>query len=453
MQRERSLICRVLYTGRMRQAVRAGVLPEHFHRYRTEWEYLLTQYNRHSEVPTPEVFCERFVEFQYKKPRSKNVKIRPAVEAVIENHTAIRLAKALEQTGNLLDEKPAIELLEAHIKELQDIYRGQASEETVDIIEDVEADIAEFERLRAANESDELHAFIPTPWPTVNNIWGGWREGELIAILARPNIGKSWTAIQAGAYAAVKGYRPFVAPLEMKRFDVAMRIHTLASFYAERAKNKGKKKNERLTLPAILDHDGVRQLMAGREIFTNQALSMGHNSIDAEAYREFAMSLKKLMPKGIVLPDLKTRSSAYTMQRFLADLERSEADIGVLDYLTLLEDSPGRNGQAWEMWNDVTAKLKMAAERMGIPIVICIQANRSGALSKTPEISDIGFADGIGMNCDRIISLSQAGGSSINLTNIKNRQGPKDWRIQCHFYPDFGIIEENRHVPVEWDVV
>lgn len=56
---------------------------------------------------------------------------------------------------------------------------------------------------------------IETPWPVVNQRLGGWRDGTLYVIGARPSMGKSVWACQAAAHAALAGKRTALFSVEM----------------------------------------------------------------------------------------------------------------------------------------------------------------------------------------------------------------------------------------------
>jgi hypothetical protein len=102
------------------------------------------------------------------------------------------------------------------------------------------------------------------------------------------------------------------------------------------------------------------------------------------------------------------------------------------------------------MWRDITRKLKQLALRLDIPIIVMAQANRNAQYSNTPELSDIAFSDALGQNADRILSIKTKG-DRMAITCIKNRLGENRFRFWCHFQPEYGIIEQDPHAPVEYD--
>jgi hypothetical protein len=438
----------LLQTGRISQAISAGIDAEHFHRHQQEYQYLHKFYMKHSETPTVKVFCERFPDFAFVKTSKKSVRIKPAVESVVDNHVAISLARLLKTSTEQLDEMPASEILDNMTAQLTKIQRTQNGDQDVNIASDFETDFAEFLRVRASvTEEDQSAVTIRTPWPAVNDFMGGWQPGTVTGVLARPNVGKSWIVDQAAVVAGLDGHRVYLASLEMKRRQTVARIHSLASFYM--SKKKGKKgKYVKINLPALVDNDIIASLLGDKRIFRNSHLGRKPHLIDADEYQAFGQEFERAMSGGFFVPEINRRSGAFTLQTFITKVERTEAEIAFLDYLGLLEIMQSKGTQRWETWAQISANLKMAAEHLDIPFVVALQANRNGALVKTPEIADIADSDTIARDLDNVLSLSE-NDDGLSMTCIKHRAGEKNWRVPILFFPEWGVVEQNMHAEVE----
>lgn len=443
LQAEAELISRVLQSRRFQRVLAAGVKAEHFAVYRPEWEYLLDQWHRHSEIPSAHLFKEKFPDFPYYKVVGADPSVTPAIEAVREAFLERSLARTAEEFVNALGNDKPDELLAKVRASLESINSQDSGEEQVDIIADIESDIREFERLQRA-ESEGETAFIPSPWEPINERWGGLRGGELIGVLARANEGKSWTSLQIATKAAKAGYRPLYVALEMGRFEVAARLHSILSYYIELEKSP---KHLRLTGP--VSKSRIKDMMEGRTVWRNTHIAMGHDDIDVEKYREWAAYAKQAAPKGFVMPLVNGSTGRFDVDTFIRHVERSECDIAVLDYLTLLEQPRGRGQGDWEVWRDVTRRLKLEAMRLGIPIIVCAQANRSGATNRTPELTDVAFSDAFAQNADRILSIKQQGTERTAITCIKNRIGDNRFRFWLNFHPEWGVLEYDPAAGVE----
>lgn len=50
---------------------------------------------------------------------------------------------------------------------------------------------------------------VPTSFKTLNEMGIGWEGGDLIAMFARPTIGKTWMCVHAAATAVQKALEPY----------------------------------------------------------------------------------------------------------------------------------------------------------------------------------------------------------------------------------------------------
>ncbi|TVP60688.1 MAG: replicative DNA helicase [Gemmatimonadales bacterium] len=79
------------------------------------------------------------------------------------------------------------------------------------------------EHLRAEAEGD-LPPGIPSSIPSVTRMTGGWREGDLVILAARPSMGKTALAIQEAVRAARSGSTVYFASLEMSERSLTRRM-------------------------------------------------------------------------------------------------------------------------------------------------------------------------------------------------------------------------------------
>lgn len=443
MQAERELICRVIQSGRLERVLAAGLTPEQFHSFRPEFEYLVDQWQRHGEIPPRKMFMEKFPDFVYRKQVGKEPNVMPAVEAVRENHLEMMLATMADGFVDSLGQKPPTEVIDDLAKQIDSLRAVDTGEEQIDLIDDMMTDYEEFVRLQTAEEEGRS-AFVDSPWEPINDFWGGLRGGEVVGVIARMNEGKSWVSQQMATVALLQGKRALFVPLEMGRYDVAARLHTMLSYY--HAKSLSPK---HMRMPAITNRRRVEEMMEGRTVWSNMGLSVGSSKIDRDEYRKWIKFMRSTLKSGFVVPNLHSFSGQFTFDTFARHVERSECEIAILDYMTLLDDGAiASKKQDWEVWKEVTRRAKVLALRLNICIIICAQANRQGAYSKTPELTDIAYSDALGQNADRVLSLKTVGNETM-ITCIKNRKGQNRFRFWCHFYPDHGIIEYDRHRGVD----
>ena len=64
---------------------------------------------------------------------------------------------------------------------------------------------------------------IKTPFKSINNTGVGWMPGDLIAIFARPTVGKTWMCADMAATAALAGVKTLFISTEMTTKSISMR--------------------------------------------------------------------------------------------------------------------------------------------------------------------------------------------------------------------------------------
>jgi replicative DNA helicase len=79
-----------------------------------------------------------------------------------------------------------------------------------------------FERERAAKQG--LTTGIETGVPLLNKLSGGWQNGNLIIIAARPAMGKTTVALHLAKAAAKKGFHPAIFSLEMSHIELSNKL-------------------------------------------------------------------------------------------------------------------------------------------------------------------------------------------------------------------------------------
>ena len=199
-----------------------------------------------------------------------------------------------------------------------------------------------------------------------DNLMGGFQDGWLYTIAARPGVGKSALAIHFATQAARSGIRCSYCSLEMSAGQLAGRLLTSVSG-VPRPKGKGS-----------LTHEQKTKLER-----TTQAL------------------------KGwpITFKD-DTESTIESFAGFVAQ-ERLLGDLGliIVDYLQLLS-SPGHDSRQQEV-SHITRQLKSMALTYQVPVLALSQLNRAlESQNRDPALSDLRESGSIEQDSDAVILLN-----------------------------------------------
>lgn len=264
--------------------------------------------------------------------------------------------------------------------------------------------------------------FIRSGFPQLDELIGGFFEGELIVIGSRPGIGKT-SVILSMILNHIRDLIPVaVYSLELERLAISDRLISMDS-----------------RIP-------VSQLRTGK--------------LTAQEQRKVDKVLNKLSQSGLYFIE----GSVFRPESFSGILSEliSEKDIKVLyiDYLQLMV--PGRAGRNREQEvSELMRSLKLLALELKIPVIVTSQMNRyvewRGG-SKRPFLSDLRESGSIEEIADKVLFLYRAesygipvdeeGNSTAGKAELivgKNRMGPRGECI-LSFNKNIGLFEN-----INWD--
>lgn len=285
---------------------------------------------------------------------------------------SLEMADLLSQPGKLADE----------LADKTNI--GAGSMTLTDVLNEYANDLGEQQKGKTVR--------IPTGFHRLNNaLYGGWSNGSLIVLAARPSVGKSALMLQMALEAAKAGFIPSIYSLEMPSLDLGRRyILSTGELRYEDIKSPQAIKN--------LDFDKIEQAIKhfdkiGHSIYINTKLRR--------------------------LDDI---CNDITLQH-----HRKRCDIAFIDHLQIISKS-GSRATLYQAITEMTRRLKLLAMDCNIPIVLLCQLNRSSETeSRAPELRDLRDSGSIEQDADVVLMLCR---QTLTLTDPridiwvrKNRNG------------------------------
>jgi replicative DNA helicase len=261
---------------------------------------------------------------------------------------------------------------------------------------------------------------IPTPWQELNwKLGGGYRQGEVVVVAARPSIGKSAKAMQQAAFSAFHGVGTVVYPLEMKSRQLLLRAISSRAAVDGMALRRPKQmspEDRRKVQLAAADFAGLDNLWISK----NPMVTVG----------------------GIESSIRKLQSSGRSVR------------LCVIDYLQLIQGS-GRFENRVQELSAMTRALKLMAMSLDITVYVLSQLNRANeSQNRRPVLSDLRESGSIEQDADIVEFLhwekknEERTNDVRTIENIvaKQREGPLDtvdlgFRTQ---YCDFHTFAEER---------
>lgn len=209
---------------------------------------------------------------------------------------------------------------------------------------------------------------ITTGMRDLDRITGGWQNGELTVIAARPAMGKTAVAIKLLEAAALAGHDVVMFALEMK--------------------------GERLTDRIILEKTGIKDWFYKQGGLSNDELA---------AIADTSSYLYNL-PVFIDDNSCRTISSIKSKSRLLK--QKGKCKLIIIDYLQLIEGA-GAAGSREQEVAQISREAKKMAKSLDVPVIMLSQLNRAleARADKRPMLSDLRESGAIEQDADMVMFI------------------------------------------------
>ncbi|MHC0038818.1 DnaB-like helicase C-terminal domain-containing protein [Pseudoneobacillus sp. C159] len=250
----------------------------------------------------------------------------------------------------------------------------------------------------------------------LDDFTGGFQNGEVTILAARPSMGKTDVMLHFAKMAGWAGYLPIVFSLEMPERLITIRLMASTGGY-NRSKMRDPKRR--------LDENQKNKWsdVVGALAKTNLQIFDGAGQTIAEMRA-------------------KTRK---VMNQFL-----KKRPIIFIDYLTLIRSSQPFGGNSHSQVTEISRSLKMMAKDFDCPVICLAQLNRSveNRANKRPIMSDIRESGSVEQDADVILFLyremyydKESEDRTIEMIISKNRNGPVG-TFSVHYNEYTGKIDE-----------
>lgn len=367
--------------------------------YEQEFEFIQKHYNEYGNVPDKATFLSKFPGLDLVEVNESDSYL---VDTAREELLYRKSAEVVQHYAELLktDANVASEYLNSAIKDLQPNYRLGG----LDIVSQADKRLEQF--VERQNHQDDW--FFTCGFKELDDLWHGIQRGEeFIVIVARINQGKSWTLEKMCTHIWQIGFNVGYISPEMSPNSVGYRFDTLY-------------KN-----------------------FSNRALMWGKQDITEESYTEYVNELKKRQNKFVVAtPSDFDRN--ITVNKLRKWVKQYKLDAIAVDGITYLKDekATNRTTKAEELTN-ISEDLMTLSIELSIPILVVVQANRSGVTEEedTPELHHLKDSDGIGANASKVLSIKQSKEGVLTMQIKKQRFGPVGGKLKYKWNIDSGDYE------------
>jgi len=404
---ELQILSQVLQTKDISIIENNQLTVDYFPNYAEEYDYIVSHYKEYGNVPDKATFLSNFQDMELVEVTETEQYL---IDTIREEQLFSRCVPIVQTVAKLMktDSNQAVEYLMQSMKNIQPNYKMGG----IDIIQQAT------ERLNAFidRRDNQDNWFFTTGFKELDDIIHGInRAEELFVIFARTNQGKSWILEKICTHVWEIGFNVGYISPEMGALSVGYRFDTLF-------------KN-----------------------FSNKDLTWGNKEFNENSYREYIEELKKRNNKFIVATPLDF-DNKITVTKLKNFIKQHKLDIIAIDGITYLSDERGkRNDNKTTSLTNIAEDLKTLGMELKVPILVVVQANRSGVVDKDseelPELESIRDSDGISHNATVVLAVKQGPDGFITLQVKKQRNGRVGDKISYQWNPDIGeFISENASI-------
>ena len=326
---------------------------------------------------------------------------------------------------SIQNEEQPIKVLASIERKVRDITSQFGNVVDIDVMDNMEIYLRRYLEKRSKVKEGEIIG-VPYGIPTVDALTGGMQSKELISIVARTKVGKTWIMCNGAASAVRKQHKATYFSLEMDWDAIANRIFSIISYNIalRRAKAKSKKFKQSDLEPFILH---------------NNELNLG--KISEKKVYSILKEIREDVKSSLYVPDIRGRFSISASQRRIENLE---PDVVFFDYFGLTQHTGSTKGiENWVQASEASRMAKEIARVHDIPYVLGAQINRSGAAAEVPKLEHIALTDSIGQDSDKVFVLKNTGKKNrLQMICEKFRGSYDNWLVNLQFDVNIGRIEE-----------
>lgn len=372
---------------------------DYFLEYEDEYTFIEEHYKQYGNVPDKATFVAKFPEFDFIDVTESD---RYLLQTVQEEYLYYKSVPVVQKIAQLLkaDANAAVEYMFQSMKTLQPNYNLGGT----DIIAEAEKRYNEFINRRDNHDS----WYFTTGFQELDEVIHGLQRGEeFMVIVARINQGKSWVLERICTHVWEIGFNVGYISPEMGKSSIGYRFDTLY------------------------------------QNFSNSDLMWGNKNFDADAYKKYIDKLKENKHEFIVATPAEDFAKKITVTKLKNWVNKYKLDLIAIDGITYLSDERYKHGDnKTTSLTNISEDLMGLSIELGIPILVVVQANRTGVIDKesddTPELESIKDSDGIAANASKVLALKQSNDGTLTIQVKKQRNGRVGDKVRYQWSPNIG---------------
>ena len=329
-----------------------------FAKFGEVYTFIVKHFDDYGEFPSPELLIQEYSPIGL-HPEAQSVNFDYALDSFKDQVLQRQIISAVRTQKDAVQENPK-QALSSIMTSLTDIE--VAYDEDVVLYDEGSVDRLEEwrERTRQRKMGEGLMG-ISTSFSSINSTGVGWMPGELIALFARPTVGKTWLCVHSAVTAMLQGKRTLLISTEMPISAINLRI------------------------------DVVLGAMHGYK-FSHRALRTGQE-IDEKEYSKFLVEQAK--DKSLLVCDHIAGQPTISLESIASIIRKHNPEFVVIDGVYLISQGSIKTAM-WEQNHSLFYGIKNLCLSMNTSILVSTQANRDAAnIFVPPKADQVAFGDAL----------------------------------------------------------
>ena len=351
-----------------------------FAKHSDAYKWLTEYVDNYGEFPSSDLLMENFPALD---TSARDLNLDFALDKFKQQVLFRQIVTAFQTNKDLLRESPK-KAFASILTDLNDI--GIVYDEDVTHYDDKSLErLEDWKERKNRRLKDKGLMGIQTPFKSINVSGVGWMPGDLIAMFARPTVGKTWMCAEMAATAVLSGVKTLFVSTEMPTKSINMRLDVLMA-------NK---------LGFNISHRALRH----------------GEDIDIEAYSQF---LKELDSKNLLICDHISGQSSISIESIAALVRKHNPEFIVLDGIYLVSTGQGKSAM-WEQSHALFYAMKNLCLSQNVSMCVSTQANRDAAdMFEPPHSASVAFGD----------ALIRAADVALAMCRVIGKDGDPDEKIR-----------------------
>lgn len=259
---------------------------------------------------------------------------------------------------------------------------------------------------RKSDEFDKTVSYITSGFKLLDNQIGGFRsQDELVTLIGRTRMGKSWILLKMLLESWKQGMNVGLYSGEMDTKDIADRFDAL----------------------------NINR--------SNKEIAEGLYNNDP-SYKKYKEDLADNDTK-FVIKTFKTLGRRAMVQDIEAMIVKHNLKVIGVDQLSLMTDQRYKRGDGKrEAYDNISMDLFHLAEKYNVVIILLVQLNREGAKGEFPTLENIAESDAVAQNSSKVVAINRDKDNVLTMRTLKNRYGSTGKDVKYIWDIDLGLFNE-----------